>query len=52
VIAPVTPSNTARGGAIIHPIMLSIAKSFDCTPDNGNTNKIGKYLALVNYPCG
>lgn len=49
VIAPVTPSNTARGGAIIHPIMLSIAKSFDCTPDAGNTNKIGKYLALVNY---
>jgi len=49
VIAPVTPSNTARGGAIIHPIMLSIAKSFGCTPDNGNTDKIGKYLALVNY---
>jgi len=49
VIAPVTPSNTARGGAIIHPIMLSIAKSFGCTPDDGNSNKIGKYLALVNY---
>ncbi|WP_129138939.1 DASS family sodium-coupled anion symporter [Modicisalibacter coralii] len=49
VIAPVTPSNTARGGAIIHPIMLSIAKSFGCTPDNENTNRIGKYLALVNY---
>ena len=49
VIAPVTPSNTARGGGIIHPIMLSIAKSFGCTPDNGNTDKIGKYLALVNY---
>ncbi|MBB5321624.1 DASS family sodium-coupled anion symporter [Marinobacter oulmenensis] len=49
VIAPVTPSNTARGGAIIHPIMLSIAKSFGCTPDNDNTNRIGKYLALVNY---
>src|SRR3954462_13127234 len=26
-IAPVTPSNTARGGAIIHPIMRSIADS-------------------------
>ncbi|WP_417517252.1 anion permease [Marinobacter sp.] len=49
VIAPVTPSNTARGGAIIHPITLSIAKSFGCTPDEGNTDKIGKYLALVNY---
>jgi len=49
VIAPVTPSNTARGGAIIHPIMLSIAQSYGCTPDKENTNKIGKYLALVNY---
>ncbi|MGO1248051.1 MAG: DASS family sodium-coupled anion symporter [Oceanisphaera sp.] len=49
VIAPVTPSNTARGGAIIHPIMQSIANSFDCTPEKGNSNLIGKYLALVNY---
>ena len=49
ILAPVTPSNTARGGGIIHPIMLSIAKSYDSTPENSNTSKIGKYLALVNY---
>lgn len=49
VIAPVTPSNTARGGAIIHPIMQSIANSFDSTPEKGTSNLIGKYLALVNY---
>lgn len=48
-IAPVTPSNTARGGGIMHPIMQSIAHSFGSTPENGNTGKIGKYLALVNY---
>ncbi|MFD2191639.1 anion permease [Pistricoccus aurantiacus] len=48
-LAPVTPSNTARGGAIIHPIMRAIAKSFDSTPDQGTSAKIGKYLALVNY---
>lgn len=49
VIAPVTPSNTARGGAIIHPIMRSIADSFNSNPESGTSNKIGKYLALVNY---
>jgi len=49
VIAPVTPSNTARGGAIIHPIMRSIADSFGSSPELGTSNKIGKYLALVNY---
>ncbi|WP_434353254.1 DASS family sodium-coupled anion symporter [Psychrobacter sp. HD31] len=49
MIAPITPSNTARGGGIIHPIMKSIAHNFDSTPENGTQSKIGKYLALVNY---
>lgn len=48
-LAPVTPSNTARGGGIIHPIMKSIAQSFDSVPEHGTSSKIGKYLALVNY---
>ncbi|MCF7520763.1 anion permease [Neisseria sp. ZJ106] len=49
LIGPVTPSNTARGGAIVHPIMRSIALSFGSDPEQGTENKIGKYLALVNY---
>ncbi len=49
ILAPVTPSNTARGGAIIHPIMLSIAHNFQSDPKTKTQNKIGKYLALVNY---
>lgn len=48
-LAPVTPSNTARGGGIIHPIMRSIADSFGSTSDEGSRKKIGRYLALVNY---
>jgi len=49
VIAPVTPSNTARGGGIIHPIMKSIAVSFGSSPEEGTSRKIGHYLALVSY---
>ncbi|MFD2237918.1 DASS family sodium-coupled anion symporter [Aureimonas populi] len=49
LLAPVTPSNTARGGGIIHPIMRSIASSFDSDPQKGTQNRIGTYLALVNY---
>lgn len=49
ILAPVTPSNTARGGGIIHPIMKSIASSFGSEPDALTTGKIGRYLALVNY---
>ncbi|MGB5444608.1 MAG: DASS family sodium-coupled anion symporter [Psychromonas sp.] len=49
IIAPVTPSNTARGGGIIHPIMKSIATSFGSSPEQGTSRKIGHYLALVSY---
>ena len=49
ILAPVTPSNTARGGGIIHPIVRSIAESFDSDPEKGTQGKIGKYLSLVNY---
>ncbi|MTD42568.1 DASS family sodium-coupled anion symporter [Erwinia sp. CPCC 100877] len=48
-LAPVTPSNTARGGGIMHPIMKSIADSFDSRPELNSSGKIGCYLALVNY---
>lgn len=49
ILAPVTPSNTARGGGIIHPIMRSIATSFNSNPEDDSRNKIGKYLSLVTY---
>jgi DASS family divalent anion:Na+ symporter len=49
VLAPFTPSNTARGGGIVHPIMKSIANSFDSDPAKGTEGKVGTYLALVNY---
>lgn len=50
ILAPVTPSNTARGGGIIHPIMRSVADSFGSKPDDpASSKKIGRFLALVNY---
>lgn len=49
VLAPFTPSNTARGGGIVHPIMKSIANAFDSDPAKGTQSKVGTYLALVNY---
>lgn len=49
VLAPFTPSNTARGGGIVHPIMRSIATAFGSEPDKGTQGKVGTYLALVNY---
>lgn len=49
VLAPFTPSNTARGGGIVHPIMKSIAGAFGSDPAQGTQGKVGTYLALVNY---
>lgn len=49
LLAPVTPSNTARGGGIIHPVMKAIANSYESDPEKGTQGRIGKYLALVNY---
>lgn len=49
LLAPFTPSNTARGGGLMHPIMRSIALAFDSNPEKGTQSKVGTYLALVNY---
>lgn len=49
ILAPFTPSNTARGGGIVHPIMKSIAGAFGSEPEKGTQGKVGTYLALVNY---
>ncbi|WP_027013832.1 DASS family sodium-coupled anion symporter [Comamonas composti] len=49
LLAPFTPSNTARGGGIVHPVMRSIAGAFDSDPKKGTQGKVGTYLALVNY---
>lgn len=49
LLAPFTPSNTARGGGIVHPIMKSIAHAFESDPEHRTEGKVGTYLALVNY---
>ncbi|WP_042106984.1 DASS family sodium-coupled anion symporter, partial [Acinetobacter junii] len=49
ILAPVTPSNTARGGGIIHPIVRAISTSYDSDPTKGTEGRMGKFLALVNY---
>ncbi|MCU4378968.1 anion permease [Acinetobacter haemolyticus] len=50
ILAPVTPSNTARGGGIIHPIVRAISTSYDSDPAKGTEGRMmGKFLSLVNY---
>ena len=50
VLAPATPSNTARAGGIIMPIMKSIAISFGSDPADPTTHKkMGAYLTMNSY---
>ena len=46
LLGPVVPSNTARGGGILAPIMNSLAHALDSRP-NQNPERAGQYLALV-----
>ena len=46
IIAPATPSNTARTGGIVYPIARSLASAFGSEPEEGR-RKIGAYLIQV-----
>ncbi len=49
VVAPFTPSNTARGGGIIYPIVNSICATLGADPKNGKLAKTGAFLMFSAY---
>ncbi|MDG0815534.1 DASS family sodium-coupled anion symporter [Bdellovibrio svalbardensis] len=49
VLAPVMPSNTARGGGVLFPINRSISESMSSHPSEDSRLKIGAFLTLVAY---
>jgi DASS family divalent anion:Na+ symporter len=48
IIAPATPSNTARAGGILFPIVRSLASAFDSEPDKG-PRRIGAFLMMSAF---
>ena len=50
VLAPFVPSDTARGGGIIAPIVRSLARALDSEP-GPTAHRIGSYLTLVGFHC-
>lgn len=49
MFAPLMPSNTARGAGIIYPIIDSLNKEYDSSPEKGTRKKIGSYLIKLLY---
>lgn len=47
VLAPATPSNTARAGGVLYPIVRSLALLEDSTPDDDESRRrLGAYLMM------
>ena len=51
VIAPAMPSNTARAGGILAPIVQSLNTTFGSDPKQGTQNKLGNFLVPVVFQC-
>jgi len=49
IIAPVIPSNGARAGGIIYPILKSIAESLGSRVGDGTERRVGAYLTQVGF---
>jgi DASS family divalent anion:Na+ symporter len=48
VLSPATPSNTARAGGIIYPIVRALTSTFGSEP-GATARRIGSYLMMMEY---
>lgn len=49
ILAPATPSNTARAGGIMYPIIKSLAEAFGSDPKKGTERKMGSFLIFAEF---
>ena len=49
VLSPAIPSNTARAGGIVMPIMASLARAYGSNPGDGTERKLGGFLTITAY---
>jgi len=47
VLAPFTPSNTARSGGTIYPVIRNLPLLYDSKPNDASERKIGSYVMWV-----
>ncbi|MBW2528558.1 MAG: anion permease [Deltaproteobacteria bacterium] len=49
VLAPVIPSNTARAGAVVFPIVRSVAEAYESRPHDGSPRRMGAFLVQCAF---
>lgn len=48
-VSPLIPSNSARAGGIVYPIIKAISESLGSYPNSPTSRRIGSYLTQVSY---
>lgn len=49
VLSPAIPSNTARSGGVIFPLIRSVARAYDSDPEKGTAREIGAFLIFSSF---
>ncbi|MFH1764290.1 MAG: DASS family sodium-coupled anion symporter, partial [Gemmatimonadota bacterium] len=49
VLALAIPSNTARAGGVVYPILRSVAEACESRPDDGTAKRLGAFLTVVAF---
>jgi len=49
ILAPAIPSNTARAGGVVFPILRSVAEAYESRPDDGTARRIGAFLTVAAF---
>ncbi len=49
ILGPIIPSNAARAGGIIYPIVKSISETLGSRPGDGTSRKLGGFLTIVAF---
>ncbi len=49
VLAPAIPSNTARAGGVVFPILRSVARAYDSVPEDGTARRVGAFLTKTAF---
>lgn len=49
IVAPATPSNGARAGGVVYPLIKSLAEAFGSKPNDPSRKKMGSYLTFTEF---
>lgn len=49
VLAPAIPSNTARAGGVVFPILRALSEAYNSRPDDGTARRIGAFLTKTAF---